>query len=142
MARLSKNERIRQHKKVHGKSFTIETTRDDEPILINVRVTKLIRKGQNDCMFVTCFGMYQHRNSMFDYSEKPFKFWARVAFTHFGPAYYVKGGSNHISTPEIGKEIVRGCENILLEITILGGSNEQDTETGTSESAQTTTEAE
>ena len=142
MARLSKNERIRQHKKVHGRLFTVESTHNDEPLTINVKVTKLVRKGQSDCMYVTCSGWYQRRDSMFTYSEQPFKFWARVAFLQTGSAYFVKGGSNFISSPEIGREIIRGCENILLEITILEDSNEQNTKARTGESQETQTKAE
>lgn len=142
MARLSKNKRIRQHKKVYGRIFVVEASHHDEPVEVTVKVTKLVRKGPCDNMFVVCTGIAERRIGMFESEARPFKFWARVAFTQHGPAYFVKGGSNHISSPELGREIVRGCENILLEVTILGDDNEQDTKASISKESQTQSEEE
>lgn len=118
MARLSRNERIRQHKKVYGRTFIVEGGYGSFEIHdIEVKITKLIKKGTRDIMYVVCRGHIE-------YDHTPFKFFAYVTWTADGPVYIVKGGDRGFSDMHVAQQIIKGCETILLEITILEESNE------------------
>jgi hypothetical protein len=131
--RLSKNERIRQHNKVYGKTFTFKVElHNRDPFDLTVKVTKLVRKDRNDRMYVRCYGSAPRRDVVMTYLYEPFQFFGYVAWTRFGPIFSRRGKWPSFvdeNGSKVRTQIVEGCEFILLETTILEESNEQDTKT-------------
>ena len=118
--RLSKKKRIAQHKRVYGRTFEVTDEFAGEEVTVRVKVTKLIQKGNNDRMHISIMGNIQ-------YDHSPIDCFAHITWTKFGPAWHLKGG--HVRSLDCGmmNQIIKHCERILMELTILEDSNEQDT---------------
>jgi len=133
--RLSKKKRIAQHKRVYGRTFEVTDEFAGEEVTVRVKVTKLIQKGNNDRMHISITG-----NIQYDYS--PIDCFAHITWLRAGPAWRIKSGHVHTFDSGMVNQIVKHCERILMELTILEDSNEQDTKARASESQETTTNQE